>query len=641
MELKQPANTTAREASPAALPNSASQNAPNSIITRRPRFYGESAAFNFSDESVQTVANAILGEVLHQRYTIAQGVQGTITLVSPNPISPEEALRLLERALIGNGLRLIYSNGSFQILQADQALASGLSAPSMRAGGSGHGFESKIIPLRWVSAAEMEKLLKPYARPGAIVAVDASRNQLTLAGSQEELANYLRTIDTLDVDWMSQMTVASIPIISNRPSVIAGELEKIFGADSGLPVAGMVRFIPLDGAGMLIAISARQQALDQIATWIDRFEASGGEASRIYAYDLKYIGAKELADRLEQVVGQAILAGGAVPETHAADTTAKPSPETTRSTPSARYEGIGVSALEETNSVLIRATPAAWRSIREAIARIDVMPLQVHIEAQIAEVKTSGALRYGVSSFFDHAVTDPSNQGGLGLPIEAAKAWRSVRGSIRPAEEGVGWVFRGRNAAAVISLLDQISDVRMLQTPSIFVRNNMEAHFNAGSRIPVVSVRIDPAGGSTAYNQVQYLETGLVMKVKPRVTREGNVSLDIEQEVSTPGAVDSADANGNVRIDTNKLKTQVTLQAGDTIMLAGMTRQANERGASGVPSLSRIPVLGGLFGRQTVGDTRDELVMLITVNVATDTTQVRSLTDDYLRRFHTLQPMPR
>ena len=97
MELKQPANTTAREASPAALPNSASQNAPNSIITRRPRFYGESAAFNFSDESVQTVANAILGEVLHQRYTIAQGVQGTITLVSPNPISPEEALRLRER----------------------------------------------------------------------------------------------------------------------------------------------------------------------------------------------------------------------------------------------------------------------------------------------------------------------------------------------------------------------------------------------------------------------------------------------------------------------------------------------------------------------------------------------------------------
>ena len=630
---------------PTASSDSTLQKTPSPSTGRRPRFYGESAAFNFSDESVQAVAKAVLGEMLHQRYTIAQGVQGTITLVSPNPIPPEEALRLLERALIGNGLRLIYSNGSFQILQADQALASGLTAPSTRAGGSGHGFESKIIPLRWVSATEMEKLLKPYARPGAIVDVDASRNQLTLAGSQEELANYLRTIDTFDVDWMGQMAVASIPITSGRPSAIASELEKIFGAESSLPVAGMVRLIPLDGAGMLVAISARPQVLDQVETWIDRIEASGGEAPRIYSYDLKYLGAKELASRLGQVIGQATLAGGSIPETDASDTIADgaepSSTEGSKATPPIRYEGVGVSAVEETNSVLVRATPVAWRSIREAIARIDVMPLQVHIEAQIAEVKTGGALRYGVSSFFDHAVTDPSSQGGLGLPEEASTAWRSVRGSIRPAEEGVGWVFRGRNAAAVINLLDRISDVRVLQTPSIFVRNNTEAHFNAGSRIPVVSVRIDPAGGSNAYNQVQYLETGLVMKVKPRVTREGNVFLDIEQEVSTPGAVGSADANGNVRIDTNKLKTQVTIQAGDTVMLAGLTQQANEHSASGAPGLSRIPVLGGLFGRQAVGDTRDELVMLITVNVAADTTEVRSLTDDYLRRFRALQPMSR
>ena len=371
-------------------------------------------------------------------------------------------------------------------------------------------------------------------------------------------------------------------------------------------------------------------------------EQTGGEAPRIYSYDLKYLGAKELAGRLGQVIGQAALAGAAP---SAADTATAgadaPSPETFHSTKQARYDGIGVSAVEETNSVLIRDTPAAWRSIREAIARIDVMPLQVHIEAQIAEVKIDGALRYGVSSFFDHAVTDPPSQGGLGLPDEASTAWRSVRGSIRPADEGLGWVFRGRNAAAVINLLDQISDVRVLQTPSIFVRNNTEAHFNAGSRIPVVSVRLDPTGGSNAYNQVQYLETGLVMKVKPRVTREGNVFLDIEQEVSSPGAVESADANGNVRIDTNKLKTQVTLRAGDTVMLAGLTRQANERSASGAPGLSRIPVLGGLFGRQAVGDTRDELIMLITVNVAADTTEVRSLTDEYLRRFRALRPVSR
>lgn len=647
----QPAATPELPAANRATPSSADTPSAQlatvsaSSATRRPRFYGESAAFNFSDESVQAVAKAVLGEMLHQRYTIAPGVQGSITLVSPNPIPPEEALRLLERALIGNSLRLLYSNGSFQILQADQALASGMTAPSTRSGGTGHGFETKIIPLRWVSATEMDKLLKPYARPGAIVDVDTSRNQITLAGSQEELANYLRTIDTFDVDWMGQMAVASIPITSGRPTALVADLEKVFGAESGFPIAGMVRFIPLDAAGTLVAISARPQVLDQVAAWVDRLQASGGDAPRIYSYDLKYLGAKDLASRLGEVVGQASLASDTAPapNTSAAANDASPSTPPAdapaSATPPVRYDGVGISAVEETNSVLVRATPAAWRSLREAIARIDVMPLQVHIEAQIVEVRTGGALRYGVSSFFDHAVTDPSSEGGLGLPEEASTAWRSVRGSIRPADQGLGWVFRGRSAAAVIHLLDQVSNVRVLQTPSIMVRNNTEAHLNAGSRIPIVSVRIDPNSGTNAYNQVQYIETGLVMKVRPRVSREGSVFLELEQEVSTPGAVDSADANGNVRIDTNKLKTQVTLQAGDTVMLAGLTRQSNERTASGTPGLSRVPGIGGLFGRQGVGESRDELVMLITANIAADTTEVRSLTDDYLRRFRAVQPL--
>lgn len=618
---------------------------PAAATVRRPRFFGEPAAFNFSDESVQAVAKAVLGEMLRQRYTIAQGVQGTITLVSPDPIPPEDALRLLERALISNGLRLIYSNGSFQILQADQALASGLTAPATRQGGTGHGFETKIIPLRWISATEMEKLLRPYARPSAIVAVDTVRNQITLAGSQEELANYLRTIDTFDVDWMGQMAVASIPIASGRPSILATDLEKVFGEQSTFPVAGMVRFIPLDGAGILVAISPRPHVLDQVMAWVDRFEASGGEAPRIYAYDLKYLGAKELADRLEQVVAQTgpvgtTTAGDATPINRAGADATTESPDAPPHAPQVRYDDVGISAVEDTNTVLVRATPSAWRSIRDAISRIDVMPLQVHIEAQVLEVKAGGTLRYGVSSFFDQAVTDPTSQGGLGLPEELAATWRSVRGSIRPADQGVGWVFRGRNAAAVVNLLDQVSDVRVLQTPSVLVRNNTEAHFNAGSRIPVVSVSVEPGSSNTSYNQVQYLETGLVMKVKPRATREGNIFLDLEQELSTPGAVESADTNGNVRIDTNKLVTQVTLKAGDTIMLAGLTRQSNERTSSGAPGLSRLPVLGGLFGRQAAGDTRDELVMLITVSVAADATEVRTLTDDYLRRFRSIKPMP-
>ena len=155
-------------------------------------------------------------------------------------------------------------------------------------------------------------------------------------------------------------------------------------------------------------------------------------------------------------------------------------------------------------------------------------------------------------------------------------------------------------------MLDQVSNVRVLQTPSIFVRNNTEALFNSGSRIPIVSVTLNPNNGGVAYNQVQYLETGTTLRVKPRITMDGMVFLDIEQEVSSPGAVSSADANGNVRIDTNKLKTQVTVRAGDTVMLAGLISNGSERSSSGAPGMARIPVVGGLFGRQSAGSSRDE-----------------------------------
>lgn len=605
---------------------------------RRPRFYGESASFNFSDETIQAVAKAVLGEMLRQRYTIAPGVQGTVTLVSPNPISPEEALRLLERALIANGLRLLYSNGSFQILQADQALTSGLTAPSARAGGSGVGYETKIIPLRWIGAGEMEKLLKPYARPAAIVDVDTIRNQIALAGSQEELGNYLQIIDTFDVDWMATMSVGSIPVGSGRASALSVELEKIFGAQSGLPVAGLVRFIPLDGAGSVIAISPRPQILDQVLAWADRFDATGGDAPRVYSYDLKYLDAKDLASRLSELIDHAALA---VDDRSQGDVASRRTSDATKELPMTASDsgGIGISAVEETNSVLVRATPAIWKSIRNAIARLDVMPVQVRLETQIAEVRINSALRYGVSSFFDQAVTAPTNQGGAGLAAQAETAWRTIRGSIQPADQGLGWVFRGRNAAAIIGMLDTVSDVRVMQTPSILVKNNTEALLNSGSRIPVVSVQLNGNSNSNVYNQVQYLDTGLILKVKPRVTREGNVFLEIEQEVSTPGAAGTAGANGNVRIDTNKMKTEVTIRAGDTVLLAGLTRQDAARSSSGAPGASRIPVLGGLFGQQSKDDSRDELVMLITATIASDSADMRSMTDDYLKRFHAITPM--
>ncbi len=633
------------------------------------------ATFNFEGEAVHAVVKAILGDMLGQNYVIAPGVQGTVTLATPKPVSPAQALSLLEMVLGWNNARMVYSDGRYNIVPADQALA-GTVAPRTGSAGTARGFESRVVPLRYISATEMEKLLKPYARPNAIVSVDNGRNVITLAGTRAELENYLRTIEIFDVDWLSGMSVGVFPLQSGKASKVVGDLEKVFGENSKSPVAGMFRFMPLEGANAVLVITSQPDYLDDIQQWLDRID-SAGEGIQLFSYELKYIKAADLAERLAAVFGggggssTGDKAPGLMPGLESTEISGGGVDDRNSSAPiggddaggglgsgqmslNPRESGdanvtlevdgdkVGVSAVDETNTLLVRASASAWRSIRDVIERIDVMPMQVHIEAQVAEVTLSGDLSYGVNWFFENAVSDPVTSGGAGLPNAAGRSiWGDIRGTTGAG--GLAWTFLGRNAAAVISALDRVTDVQVLQSPSVLVRNNAEAIFNVGSRIPISSVSFNPNDGGSGgtVRQVQYLDTGTILKVRPRVTKDGMVFLDIVQEVSTPGSAATADPNGNVRIDTRRLKTEAAIQSGETVMLAGLIRDEVGRGSNGVPGLSRIPVIGGLFGRQTSSTGRSEVIVLLTPTVVRNPLEARNLTDEYGRRFRALEPLNR
>ena len=626
--------------------------------------------FNFEGESLHAVAKAILGDMLGQNYVIAPGVQGTVTLATPDPVSPAEALSLLEMVLGWNGARLIYSDGRYNIVPAEQGLA-GTVAPRTGPATDARGFETRVVPLRYISATEMEKLLEPYARANAIVHVDPARNTITVAGTRAELQNYLRTIEVFDVDWLAGMSVGVFPLRSGKATRVVEDLEKVFGEDSGSPVSGMFRFMPLEGANAVLVITPQPAYLDDIRQWLDRIEGAG-EGVQLFSYQLKYVKAADLARRLAEVFGGSGGSSGGDPSlmTGLQSSTVKdegfgdrdgsapvvggngeglgegqfsldPDEEGDASV-SLEIEGdpVGVSAVEETNTLLVRTSPQAWRSILEVVERIDVMPLQVHIEAQVAEVKLTGDLEYGVNWFFENAVSDPVDAGGAGLPNAAGRAiWGDLGG--RVLDTGLSWTFLGRNAAAVISALDEVTDVRLLQTPSVVVRNNAEAELNVGTSIPVSSVSFDPiSGGTGTVSQVQYLDTGVILKVRPRVTRDGMVFLDIVQEVSSPGPIpQNCELNCNVPIDTRRLKTEAAIQSGETVMLAGLISDGVTTGSSGVPGLSRIPVIGALFGTQGRRTDRSEVIVLLTPRVIRDPQQARELTDEYGRRFRAMEPL--
>lgn len=676
-----------------------------------------SATFNFEGESVQAVVKAILGDMLGQNYVIAPGVQGTVTLATPNPVSPAQALNLLEMVLGWNNARMVFSGGRYNIVPADQALA-GTVAPSTASPSAARGFEVRVVPLKFISASEMKKVLEPYARPNAIVGTDPARNVITLGGTRAELENYLRTVQIFDVDWLSGMSVGVFPIQSGKAEKVSADLEKVFGEQSKTPSAGMFRFMPLENANAVLVITPQPRYLDQIQQWLDRIDSAGGGV-RLFSYELKYIKAKDLADRLSEVFGgrsnggdsNASLApgsetsvlggtlgnrdsslggssgvtGGSIGENGGSSGTVggefdssgtggssggglgngslQLSPRSNGNgavTLEVQGDKVGVSAVAETNTLLVRSTPQAWTSIRDVIEKLDVMPMQVHIEAQIAEVNLTGELRYGVNWYFENAVNAPgaatdsgvTNGTGIGLGAGLANAagrniWGDIAGKV--GSGGLAWSFLGKNAAAIISALDTVTNVRLLQTPSVFVRNNAEATLNVGSRIPINSTSINTGLGSdSSFSSVQYIDTGVILKVRPRVTKDGMVFLDIVQEVSSPGDRPTACASAtatvnqaacNVDINTRRIKTEAAIQSGDTIMLAGLIQDSASDGSAGVPFLSKLPVLGALFGQKTQNKRRSEVIVLLTPSIVRNPMEARNLTDEYGRRFESMTPM--
>lgn len=624
------------------------------------------ATFNFEGESVHAVVKAILGDLLQQNYVIAPSVQGQVTLSTPRPVNAAQALSLLEMVLGWNNARLVWSDGRYSVLPTDQAIAGNLSP---RTGGvaDARGYEVRAVPLQYISAAEMKKLLEPYARPNAVVSTDGARNLIVLAGTRSELQNYLRTVEIFDVDWLAGMSVGVFPLQSAEAAKIVDELNAVFGEGGSTPVSGLFRFMPLEGQNAVLVITPQARYLREAQTWIERLDAGGGDGARLYTYEVLYMKAVDLADQLSQVFGSAGASesgrrGGGSPalmpglESVQLRTTDTPAPDavdakarTAPASAGANSAGDGIalgdasdvsiSAVEESNALLVRATSSQWESIRRAIERLDVMPLQVHIEAQVVEVQLTGELSYGVNWYFENAVVDQA-----GLPsAEGRTIWGTIAGSI--GSEGVGWTFLGRNAAAVITALDEVSDVRLLSTPSVVVRNNAEAQLNVGTKIPVTSTSFNPINGEQpgtgngTFTQVQYLDTGVILTVTPRISRDGTVFMEIEQEVSSPGPPAANDPTGNVPINKRSLITEAAIKSGETVMLAGLVTEGSTVGGRGVPGLSRLPVVGGLFGTRSKTSDRSEVIILVTPRVIRDPAEARKLTDEYGERFRALDPL--
>lgn len=623
--------------------------------------------FNFEGESLHAVVKTILGEILQQNYVIAPGVSGTVTFSTAKPLRGDQALSILEMLLRWNNATLVWQDGRYTILPIAQALPGNLTP---RTGGvdGARGYEVRAVPLQYISPTEMEKVLKPYAKPEAIINLDVARNMIILAGTRAELENYLQTIEIFDVDWLQGMSVGMFSLQQAEASKVVTELEKIFGESSNTPLSGMFRFIPLEGINGVMVITPQQKYLATVGEWLERFDLGSGEAGqRLYVYDVKNVKASDLATTLSDVFGGGSGSGGgrsggdvapglepvrvsSLGGSEGNQNAEKSAREDASGAPGGASGGatslsiggsedVRISAVEEGNALLVRATAGQWESIRRVIERMDVVPLQVAIEAQIISVSLNDQLQYGVRYYFENAI------GATGSGLDASvrdlarnrNIWGDIAGSI--AGGSTSWTLVGPNAAAVVSMLDDVTNLRVLSAPSLVVLNNKEASINSGTQVPVTTTSINLGTGGT--NQpiasTQYVQTGITLNVTPRVNPGGLVFLDIDQEDSAAGR--PPEGGGNPPITQSKINTEIAVQSGETVLLGGLIKQTDTNNHNGLPGLSRLPLIGGLFGSKTFGRDRQELLVLITPKVIRNADDTRAITEEYKRQFRALEPL--
>ena len=258
--------------------------------------------FNFENQPVESVVKAILGDLLHENYSIVPGVQGNVSFSTSQPVTAEQALPILETLLSWTGNALVHSNGRYVVMPAKDAVAGNL-VPSIGANAPAGGLQARLFPLHFISATEMQKLIKPFARADAVLLADPTRNVLVMAGTPSEIENYQRTVATFDVDWLRGMSVGVFSLQRAEVKDLTPMLDKLFGDKGNTPMAGLLRFIPIERTNSLVVISPQPAYLEEVRSWIDRIDHGGGNEAQLYVYDVRNVQASDLADYLSDIYG--------------------------------------------------------------------------------------------------------------------------------------------------------------------------------------------------------------------------------------------------------------------------------------------------------------------------------------------------
>jgi general secretion pathway protein D len=547
------------------------------------------SSFFFDDADVFEVIQTVFGEVLRVNYIIDPSVKGRVNFRTITPIPRDKILSIMEIILRLNGIAVVEESGLYRIIPIGNI--SKEPAP-IRFGRDPEAIELKgvallqIVPLTFINSSEMAAILTPLLTQGGAIHDIAKKNILIIADTDANVRRLLQVTAMFDVDTYKD---------ASQPKVYVYALQN----SKAEHVAKILQQVLLGGSSAL--------------------SASG-------------------ASTVKTTTGAA-----AGPTTPQAGPTASQQPfKPSGTSESLVSPSTKIIADDVANSLVIFASPADYGVVIGAIKQIDTIPRQVMIEAVVAEVDLTDNLTYGLLwnlnvnaqklkiAPFSKAVT-------VGGPLGFQQLSQLAAGTF-----GYTAVDSRGNVRLAIEADATNGKAKILSSPNILVADNREARIQVGSQIPIATsttstplsttTTTGTAINNTTTSTIQYKDVGTILKVKPQINDSGLISLEISQEVS--------DFQSQVILGTeqfiitkNEVSTNLIAQDGDTIVIGGLVNEKKNDSRSGIPYLSKIPILGGLFGQTKSTDTRTELLILLTPRVLRNETEANKMTTDYYELF--------
>lgn len=581
--------------------------------------------FSFDQVDIPTFVR-LVGEWTGRRFIVGEGVQGRLTVVSPQ-VKRSEILPLVAAILESAGCSLVQEGDLYRVVPAPAR-----QTPLAPVVGPGqplpdHGLVTRIFRVEYVAAAELRKVLETRVlggKTGAVVALEET-NHLIVTDTVGGIRRIEQLLSEVDRPGLTRTTEV-VPLEYADPEALAEQLnlalmerasrgqqivQRLTGpgtAPSGVAAASAL-VIPAPHANSLLLVGTASQiaALKELIRQMDRDVPTG--RSRLNAIFLRYLSATEAAKSLSTLIEKG---------------------RTKEGTPPAARRTFAIEADPINNALLVDASPSDFDVVRKLVEQLDRVPQQVHITVVIAEVSSVTNLNLGVEMAALNMPSGPGDtviQGSSTLKDSAAGLVNAVQQGLLPGGLSIG-VARGTRLDADgrvlsswpglinIEAVRKDSRFRILSETSLQAQNNREASINIVNDIPILKSTIQ-AGTGTARDVIQNIErmdVGIKLKLTPRIIPGGEVQMDLDPSIEA--VLETGSENQlTPTIARRSVHTTVTVADGQTIVIAGLTRQDTRRTDKRVPLLGDIPLLGRLFRYRAEEAARVDLLIFVTPRI--------------------------